>query len=105
MEGDWGWLRPGIEYLRDPHTLAWISEYKARKLVQRVDGVNMRAARHIVENKMEKHHIRIQSENLQATLDFLADQGLDGQDFIPAGNDTFFFRDLEVMTAVKLFYS
>lgn len=104
MERDWNTI-PVVSYFKDPHALAWIPEYKARKITQRVKGVNMRAARTIVKKKMEKHHVRVNPENLQETMNFLADQDLNGDDFVYVSNGTFFFRDPEVMTAVKVFYS
>ena len=99
---------PFISWMKDPHALDWLKEYKARKLSERYPTVSIGMARTAVRRKCP-HFIKVQKENVEAAeeqLYSLYETNPSVQpNFILYADGKIFLRDPEIYTMLKMLYS
>ena len=98
---------PLIEYMKDPHAMSWLDEYKAKRLAQRNKSVTIGMARHAVRNGC-KYFIKVKKENVddaRAQLEEFYGNGLAPKGLCFYQDGKIFVDDAEIYTMLKLLYS
>lgn len=105
---DFTWIKKNslVQYMKDPHAMSWLNEYKAKRLAEQNELVTVGMARHAVK-KGCKYFIKVKKEYAQdARKQLIGDDEVifpDGIVFYSDGK--IFLRDEEKYTMLKMLYT
>lgn len=97
-----------LDYIKDPHALTWLNEFKVKKLVERNSSiVTIGMARHAVRRGC-RHFIKVQQEHATAAqeqIELWYGSDIMHDEAVFYADGKIFVKDKELHTVLKMLYS